>query len=88
MANQHAITLRFKTYSVGKVINVIWGDDWDAKYFVDNSTKMSFGKLIHDMYDSNPEARKIIQHVVCTLMGPTYDWIALKKCIEEPLNSL
>jgi hypothetical protein len=42
-----------KAYSVGKLANIIWGDDWDAKYFVDNSTKMSFGKLIHDMYDPN-----------------------------------
>jgi hypothetical protein len=80
MAKQHAITLRFKTYSVGKVINVIWGDDWDAKYFVDNSTKMSFGKLIHDMYDLNLEAQRTIQHVVHTLMGPPYNWTALKKC--------
>jgi len=80
MANQHAITLRFKTYSVGKVINVIWDDDWDAKYFVDNSTKMSFGKLIHDMYDLNLEAQRTIQHVVHTLMGPPYNWTALKKC--------
>jgi hypothetical protein len=80
MAKQHAITLKFKTYSVGKVINVIWGDDWDAKYFVDNSTKMSFGKLIHDMYDPNLEAQRTIQHVVHTLKGPPYNWIALKKC--------
>jgi hypothetical protein len=41
---------------VGKPINVIWGEDWDAKYFVDNLTKMSFGKMIHDMYESNIEA--------------------------------
>jgi hypothetical protein len=39
-----------------RLTNVIWGDDQDAKYFVDNSTKMSFGKLIHDMYDLNPKA--------------------------------
>jgi len=71
MAKQHATILKSKAYSVGKLANVIWGDDWDAKYFVDNSTKMSFGKLIHDMYDPNPKARKTIQHVVCTLMGPT-----------------
>ncbi len=56
MAKQHATTLRFKAYSLGNLINVIWGDAWDAKHFVDNSTKMSFGKLIHDMYDPNPEA--------------------------------
>jgi hypothetical protein len=44
-----------KAYSVGKLENIIWGDDRDSKYFVDNSTKMSFGKLIHDMYDPNLE---------------------------------
>jgi hypothetical protein len=41
---------------MGKLTNVIWGDDWDVDYFMDNSTDMSFGKLIHDMYDPNPEA--------------------------------
>jgi hypothetical protein len=29
---------------------------WDVEYFVNNSTKMSFGKLIHNMYDPNPKA--------------------------------
>jgi hypothetical protein len=58
--------LKFEKYLVGKLANVIWGDDWDVKYFVDNSTKMSFGKLIHHMYDLNLEAQKIVQHVVCT----------------------
>jgi hypothetical protein len=72
--------LRSKAYSVGKLANVIWGDDWDAKYFVDNSTKMSFGKLIHDMYDPNLETWKIVQHFMCTLMGSPYNWIALEKC--------
>jgi hypothetical protein len=56
MAKQHATTLRFETYSMGKLANVIWGDDWEAEYFVNNSTKMSFGKWIHDMYDPNIEA--------------------------------
>jgi hypothetical protein len=37
------------------------GDDWDAKYFVDNSTKMSFGKLIHDMYDPNSKNEKLFK---------------------------
>jgi hypothetical protein len=41
---------------MGRLGNVMWGDDWDAKYFVENSTKMSFGKLIHDMYELNPKA--------------------------------
>ncbi len=56
MATQHATTLRSKAYSMGKLANAIWGDEWDAKYFVDNSTKRSFGKLIHDMYGPNLEA--------------------------------
>jgi len=43
---------------MGRLTNVTWGDDWDVECFVDNSTKMSFGKLIHDMYDTNPEAQK------------------------------
>jgi hypothetical protein len=51
MAKQHATTLKSKACSMGRLANVIWGDHWDAKYFVNNSTKMSFGKLIHDMYD-------------------------------------
>jgi hypothetical protein len=42
----HATTLRSITYLVGMLTNVIWGDDWDAEYFVDNSTKMSFGKCM------------------------------------------
>jgi hypothetical protein len=49
MAKQYTTTLKSKEYLVGKLANVIWGDDWDVKYFVDNSTKMSFGKLIHNM---------------------------------------
>jgi hypothetical protein len=80
MAKQHTTTLRSKAYSMGKLTNVIWGDDWDVEYFVDNSTKMSFGKLIHDMYDPNPKAQRTIQHIVCTLMGLPYNWTAPKKC--------
>jgi hypothetical protein len=80
MAKQHATTLRFKVDSVDRLVNVIWGDDWDVKYFVNNSTKMSFGKLIHDMYDPNPEAQIIVHHVVRTLVGPPYNWTALEKC--------
>jgi hypothetical protein len=48
--------LRSKTYLIDRLTNATYGDDWDAKYFVENSTKMSFGKLIHDMYDPNLEA--------------------------------
>ncbi len=74
MAKQHATTLRSKADLVDMLANVICGDDWDAKYFVENSTKMSFGKLIHDIYDLNPEARRIVQHIVCTFMGLPYNW--------------
>ncbi len=63
----------------------MWGDDWDAKCFVDNSTKMSFGKLIHDMYDLNPKAQKTIQHIVHTLMGLPYNWIAPEECYQMQL---
>ncbi len=80
MVKQHTTTLRSKTCLEGKLINVIWGDDWNVEYFVDNSTKISFGKLIHDMYDPNLEARRIVQHIVHTLMGPLYNWTALKEC--------
>ncbi len=73
MTKQHATTLKFEAYLMGRLTNVIWGDDWDVEYFVDNSTKMSFGKLMHDMYDPNPEAQKPIQHVMRTLMGPPYN---------------
>jgi hypothetical protein len=41
---------------VGKLANVIWDEDWDVEYFVNNSTKMSFRKIIHDIYDPNIEA--------------------------------
>jgi hypothetical protein len=80
MAKQHATTLRFEAYSMGKLANVICGDDWDAKYFVDNSTKMSFGKLIHNMYDPNLKAQRIVQHIVRTLMGLPYNWTTPKEC--------
>jgi hypothetical protein len=43
MAKQHATTLRFEAYLVGKLANVIWGDDWDAKHFVDNQPKCHLG---------------------------------------------
>jgi hypothetical protein len=43
MAKQHTTTLRSKTYSVGMLVDVIWDENWDAEYFVNNSTKMSFG---------------------------------------------
>ncbi len=69
MAKQHTTTLKSKAHFVGKLTNVICSDDWDAEYFVDNSTKMSFGKLIHDMYGLNPKAWRTIQHVMHTLMG-------------------
>jgi hypothetical protein len=79
MAKQHATTLRSKAYLVGRQANVIWDDNWDAKYFVNNSTKMSFGKLIHDMYDPNPEAQGIVQHVMHILMGLPYNWTPPKE---------
>jgi hypothetical protein len=41
---------------MGRLTNVIWDDDWDVEYFMDNSTNMSFGKPIYDMYDPNPKA--------------------------------
>jgi hypothetical protein len=66
-----------------KLVNVIWCEDWDVESFVDNSTKVSFGKLIYDMYDPNLEASKFVQHVVHTLMGPPYNWIALDECYRK-----
>jgi hypothetical protein len=42
-------TLKFKLYLVSKLANVIWGENWDEKYFLDNSIKMSFAKVIHDL---------------------------------------
>jgi hypothetical protein len=56
MAKQHQTTLKFEPYLVGKLENVISNEDWDAKYFVNNSTKLSFGKVIHDIYEPNPKA--------------------------------
>jgi len=80
MAKQHQITLKFETYLVGKLTNVIWGEYWDAKYFVDNSTKMSFEKMFHDMYELNLETQRTIQHVMRTLMGLPYNWTTLDEC--------
>jgi hypothetical protein len=65
MAKQHTTTLRFEAHSTGKLANVIWGDDWDVEYFVDNSTKMSFGKLIHDVHGLNPKAKELF-NMSCT----------------------
>jgi hypothetical protein len=50
---------------------------------LDNSTKMSFGKLIHDMYDPNLKAQKTIQHVMRTLMRPPYNWTTPKECYQK-----
>jgi hypothetical protein len=36
-----------------KLVNFILGDNWDALYFLNCSTKLSFGKVIHDMYKAN-----------------------------------
>jgi hypothetical protein len=69
MANQHQTTLRSKAYLVGKPSNVMWGEYWDAYYFLDNSTKMSFIKVIHDMYKVNPKAQKNVQHAMRMLLG-------------------
>ncbi len=77
MAKQHATTLRSKAYLMGRLVNVIWGDDWDLKYFVDNSTKMSFGKPIHDMYGPNPDT-----YIMRTLMGPP--WCEYKDKNQKP----
>jgi hypothetical protein len=46
---------------------------------MDNSTKISFGKVIHDMYKPNLKAQWIVQHVVWTLMGFQYNWTPLEK---------
>jgi hypothetical protein len=83
MAQQHTTTLKSKTCSVGRLVDVIWDENWDAEYFVNNSTKMSFGKLIHDMYDPNPQALRTIQQVACTLMGPPYNWITFDECYQR-----
>jgi hypothetical protein len=80
MAKQHQITLKFETYWVGKLTNVIWGEYWDAKYFVYNSTKMSFEKMFHDMYELNLETQITIQHVMRTLMGLPYNWTTPDEC--------
>jgi diaminopimelate epimerase len=81
MAKQHQTTLRSKTFSVGKLANVLHGENWDVEYFVDNSTKMSFKKMTHDIYEPNLKAQITIQHVVCTLMGIPHNWITLENVI-------
>jgi hypothetical protein len=40
---------------MANLANVIWGEDGDVEYFVyfvNNSTNISFQKVIHDMYES------------------------------------
>jgi hypothetical protein len=59
--------LSSKAYLMGKFTIVIWGEDCDIEYFMDNLTKMQFGKVIDDMYKSNLEAQQIVQHLVRTL---------------------
>jgi hypothetical protein len=73
MAKQHQTTLRSKAYLVGKPSNVTWGEYWDAYYFLDNSTKMSFVKVIHDMNKVNPNVQKNGQHVMRMLLGSPYN---------------
>jgi hypothetical protein len=41
---------------------------------------MSFGEMIHDMYEPNLKAQQIVQHVMRTMMGPPYNWFALDEC--------
>jgi hypothetical protein len=65
MAKQHITIVRSEAYLVGRLVNVIWGDDWDAEYIVDNLTNMSFGKLIHNMYDPNLKPRRILFNMLC-----------------------
>jgi hypothetical protein len=77
--------MMFETYLVGRLANVILGDE---QIFVNNWTKMSFEKLIHDMYDPNLEAWRIIQHVVHTLMGPPYNWITPKECYQKQPSTI
>jgi hypothetical protein len=45
---------------VSKLANVIWGENWDEKHFFNNSIKMSFAKVIHDMYKVNLKTWKTI----------------------------
>jgi hypothetical protein len=60
------IFFRFETYLIGKLTNFIWGEDWDVRCCVNNSTKMSFGKAIHDMYEPNLEAQ-IKNYLTCNV---------------------
>jgi hypothetical protein len=53
MGKQLQTILSFEAYSMGKYSNVIWGENWDVEYFMDNSINMSFGKVIHDMFELN-----------------------------------
>jgi hypothetical protein len=41
---------------MGKIVNVIWDENCDVEYFLDNLTKMSFSKVIHDIYEVNLKA--------------------------------
>ncbi len=64
---------------MGKLANVIQGENYDVEDFVDNSMKMSFVKVIHDMYEPNLEPQRIVQHIMHTLMKPPYNWTAFDK---------
>jgi hypothetical protein len=50
---------------------------------VENSTKMSFEKMFHEMYELNLETQRTIQHVMCTLMGLPYNWTTPNECYND-----
>jgi hypothetical protein len=62
----------FEVWSIfnGQASKCHTSENWDVEYFIGNSTEMSFGEVIHDMYQSNPKAWRIVQHVMHKLMGP------------------
>jgi hypothetical protein len=82
MAKKHQKILRPKAYSVGKPSNVMWGEYWNVYYFLDNSTKMSFVKVIHDMYKMNPKAQKISNMPCACCWGLHITRLHLRNVIE------
>jgi hypothetical protein len=73
-----------------KIMRYIWWaslqmsyghEEWDVKYFLNNWTKFSFTKVIHDLHKVNLEAWRTIKHV-CTLMWSSYNWTPPKNIIK------
>jgi hypothetical protein len=73
-------TPELETYSVGKLVELIWQEEIDVEYFVDSSTMSHFKVQLKEMLGLDPNVQKSLQSVVNVMMGPPYNWTPPKKC--------